>query len=45
VDQINSIATETADSMQQTTVAIRELAEQAEQLRSLVADLKREGTS
>ena len=44
VDQINSIATETADSMQQTTIAIHELAEQAENLRSLVADLKREGS-
>jgi methyl-accepting chemotaxis protein len=45
VDQINAIAGETAQSMQQTTIAIRELAEQAENLRSLVADLKREGSS
>jgi len=45
VDQINAIATETANSMQQTTVAIHELAEQADKLRTLVADLKREGTS
>jgi len=43
VDQINAIATETSESMQQTTIAIRELAEQAETLRRLVADLKREG--
>jgi methyl-accepting chemotaxis protein len=43
VDQINAIATETSESMKQTTIAIRELAEQAETLRRLVADLKREG--
>ncbi|MBU1229123.1 MAG: methyl-accepting chemotaxis protein [Proteobacteria bacterium] len=45
VDQINAIASETANSMHQTTVAIHELAEQAENLRTLVADLKREGSS
>ena len=45
VEQINTIATETANSMQQTNVAIQDLAEQAENLRTLVADLKREGTS
>ncbi len=43
VEQINAIATETSGSMQQTTIAIRELAEQADTLRRLVADLKREG--
>ena len=43
VDQINAIASDTAQSMQQTTIAIRELAEQADTLRKLVADLKREG--
>jgi methyl-accepting chemotaxis protein len=45
VDQINDIATETAHGMQQTSEAIRDLAEQAEKLRILVADLKREGQS
>ncbi len=45
VEQINAIATENAHSMQETTIAIRELAEQAEQLRNLVADLKREGSA
>jgi methyl-accepting chemotaxis protein len=45
VEQISTIAGETAQSMQQTTVAIRELAEQAERLRSLVVELKREGSS
>ncbi|SNS02715.1 methyl-accepting chemotaxis sensory transducer with Cache sensor [Humidesulfovibrio mexicanus] len=45
VEQINAIAGETAQSMQQTTIAIRELAEQAETLRNLVAELKREGQS
>jgi len=43
VDQINSIASDTVASMQQTNIAIRDLAEQAESLRVLVADLKREG--
>jgi methyl-accepting chemotaxis protein len=45
VEQINDIATETANGMQQTSEAIRDLAEQAENLRTLVADLKREGQS
>ncbi len=43
VEQINAIASETATSMQQTTIAIHELAQQAENLRALVADLMREG--
>jgi len=45
VDQINDIASETAQGMQQTSEAIRDMAEQAEKLRVLVADLKREGGS
>jgi methyl-accepting chemotaxis protein len=43
VEEINTIAGDTAQGMQQTAIAIRELAEQAENLRVLVADLKREG--
>ncbi len=45
VEQVNVIAGETSDGMRQTGEAIRELAEQAETLRSLVAQLKREGQS